>query len=423
MEVEFRYPQIPSFHIPDQNLIGIYEPHAFPSQKDEKDIIRESLAHPIASPKIGEIARGKKRVLILVDDYTRTTPGDRILPFIVDELGAAGIKDKDISLLVAQGTHRGMTHEEKEDKVGSDILSRFAFLDHKWEEEKALGFLGTTPLGTEIWINKIVLEADLVIGLGHIVPHRIAGFSGGGKIIQPGVCGEKTTGQTHWLGAFYDGRKILGQAENPVREEIDTIAGKAGLSLIVNAIQDARGRIVGLVCGDPVRAHREGCRIARQVYGVPVPRAADIVIADSYPADVDLWQGAKAIFAAEMAVKDGGVIILVSPCPEGVAAHHPEVTRCRCLPCDDLEPLVKGGKLEDLTGAAFLAYLGNIMGRRVRCILVTPGIEGEVAEKMGFLVAETPQEALDMALELTCREAKVTVLRHGGEILPLVDTG
>jgi len=421
MKLEFRYPEIPSLHIPDQNLIGIYEPHSFPSQRDEKDIIKESLAYPIASPQIREIARGKKRVLILVDDYTRTTPGDKILPLILDELRVAGREDKDISLLIAQGTHRSMTHEEKENKVGSDILGRFAVLDHEWEETKALEHLGTTPSGTQIWINRMVLEADLVIGLGHIVPHRIAGFSGGGKIIQPGVCGEKTTGQTHWLGTSYDGRKILGQAENPVREEIDTIATKAGLALIVNAIQDARGRIVGVVSGDPVKAHREGCKIARQVYGVPVPQAADIVIADSYPADVDLWQGSKGIFAAEMAVKDGGVIILVSPCPEGVAAHHPWVATSRCLPREELEPLVKGGELEDLTGAAFLAYLGNVMARRARCILVTPGIDREILEKMGFLVAETPQEALDMALELTGREAEVLVLKHGGEILPLLE--
>ena len=423
MKLEFRYPEIPPVHIPDQNLIGIYEPHTFPSQKDEKDIITESLAHPVASPKIRETARGKKRILILVDDYTRTTPGNKILPFIVDELKAAGAGDKDVSLLIAQGTHRRMTHKEKENKVGSDILSQFAVLDHEWEDERALEYLGITSSGTEIWINKIVPEADLVIGLGHIVPHRIAGFGGGGKIIQPGVCGEKTTGQTHWFGARYDGRKILGQIENPIREEIDTIATKAGLALIVNAIQDARGRVVGLVCGDPVKAHREGCKIARQVYGVRIPQAADIVLADSYPADVDLWQGSKGIFAAEMAVKDGGVIILVSPCPEGVAAHHPWVVTCKCLPFEELEPLVKGGKLEDLTGAAFLAYLGNVMGKRAGCILVAPGIDRETLEKMGFLVAEAPQEALDMALEVTGREAKVLVLRHGGEILPLLDRG
>jgi len=421
MELAFRYPEIPPVHISGQNLIGIYEPHTFPSPKDEKDIIKESLAHPIASPQIREIARGKKRVLILVDDYTRTTPGDKILPLILDELKGAGVKDKDISLLIAQGTHRRMTHEEKENKVGSDILGRFAVLDHEWEEDKALEHLGSTPSGTEIWINRIVLEADLVIGLGHIVPHRIAGFSGGGKIIQPGVCGEKTTGQTHWLATSYDGRKILGQAENPVRGEIDTIATKAGLALIVNAIQDTGGKIVAVVSGDPVKAHREGCEITRQVYGVRIPQAADIVIADSYPADVDLWQGSKGIFAAEMAVKDGGVIILVSPCPEGVAAHHPWVATSRCLSCRELEPLVKRGELEDLTGAAFLAYLGNIMGRRARCILVAPGIDRQVGEKMGFLVAEAPQEALDMALKLTCGEAKVLVLRHGGEILPLLE--
>jgi nickel-dependent lactate racemase len=420
MELEFRYPNISPLRIPDQNLVGIYEPHTLPSPKDEKDIIRESLTHPIGAPQIREIARGKKRVLILVDDYTRTTPGDKILPFILDELKKAGAGDKDISFLIAQGTHRRMTHEEKGNKVGSNILSEFAVLDHEWEDERALEYLGTTSSGTEIWINKIVLEADLVIGLGHIVPHRITGFSGGGKIIQPGVCGEKTTGQTHWLGTSYEGREILGQAENPVRQEIDTIATKAGLALIVNAIQDAGGRIVGLVSGDPVKAHREGCKIARQVYGVPLPEAADIVIADSYPADVDLWQGCKGIFAAELAVKDGGVTILVSPCPEGVAAHHPWVATSRCLSCEELEPLVERGELEDLTGAAFLAYLGNIMVRRARCILVAPGIDPQIAKKMGFLVAEAPQKALDMALELTGRQARVIVLRHGGEILPLL---
>jgi len=420
MKINFKYNDFPSVEIPDENFGGIYQPHTYPSFRTEEEVIQQGLNNPIGLPKIREIAKKGQKVLILIDDYTRATPAEKILPFILKELRAAYVEDKNISLLVAQGTHRKMSTQEKENKVGKEIYELFPVIDHLWENEEMLEYLGDTPSGTSIWINREVLKADLVIGLGHIVPHRITGFSGGGKIIQPGVCGEKTTGQTHWMGAMYEGSEILGKIENPERAEIDEIAIIAGLDIIVNAVQDGSGKIVRLVCGDVIKAHRKGCEIARQVYGVPLPGFTDIVLTDSYPADVDLWQAVKGLFAADIAVREGGVIILVTPCPEGVASHHPSVVNHKCLPFKDLEPLVKRGEFKDLTAAAFLAYVGNIMAKN-KCILVSKGINAKTAEGLGFLWAKTPQDALKISFDLLRKNPEVVVFKQGGEILPIIE--
>ena len=136
-----------------------------------------------------------------------------------------------------------MTLGEKRKRFGPDLMSEYALLDHCHDDPSQLVQLPTTEHGTEVWVNKVVTESDFVLGIGHIVPHRVAGFSGGGKIVQPGVCGSVTTGQTHWLSARFEGAQIMGMIENPVRREIDDVARAAGLTYIVNAILDGTGRL------------------------------------------------------------------------------------------------------------------------------------------------------------------------------------
>lgn len=422
MKITFPYPAVPSLQIADSSLISVLEPRVGPELLGrDRDVIRKALENPIGAPRIGEMAKGKRSILILVDDYTRTTPVHLILPHVLAELRSFGVAEKSIRILIASGTHRPMTEEEKRKRFGADVVQEYVLLDHCHDDPSQLMQLPNTEHGTEVWVNKAVTESDFVLGIGHIVPHRVAGFSGGGKIVQPGVCGPVTTGQTHWLSARFEGIQIMGRMENPVRSEIDNVAKVAGLAYIVNAVLDGKGKLASLVCGDPVEAFRPGARAALEIFAVPLPEPADIVIADSFPADMELWQAAKGIYASDLALKSGGILILVSPCPEGVSAEFPAISRIGYRPFHEVESMVSSGELRDLTLAAHLVHVGRVIREKATGILVSSGIDAGTTARLGLRFAKTPQEALDFALSVKGKKATIAVLRNGGEIMPILE--
>jgi nickel-dependent lactate racemase len=422
MRISFPYPEIHSIDIPEQNLIGIFSPTILKMEETEEEIIERAFSQPIGSNPLFQILRGCKNVLIVVDDYTRTTPVQEILPRLLKELEYAGVKKAGIKILVALGTHRPMTEEELAWKFGPELLKQFPILNHQWSDLSQLINLGETERGTPILVNRMVTEVDFIIGIGQIVPHRVTGFSGGGNIIQPGICGEETTGRTHWLGAQFTGREILGKIENPVKEEIERVADKVGLRWIINTIQDGAGRLVEVVAGDPIQAYRKGAKKSLEVYQSLLPQEADIVIADSHPYDSELWLASKGIYASELAVKQGGVVILVSPCPEGVSPSHPEVLEFGYQTFETVDQWVRQGKIQKLTAAAHLVHVGRVIKERAKGIFVSQGIPKEEKERLGFIHAEDPQEALEIAFSLSGRDSKVAVLQRGGEILPTIQT-
>ncbi len=420
MHISFPYPEIKSLEVPEQNLLGLFSPSIVKTEETEEAIIEKAFSHPIGSDPLSPMLKGCQDVLILVDDYTRTTPVRKVLPRLLKELEMAGIKSSGIKILIALGTHRPMTEEEIKEKFGKDFSERYPILNHNWWDPSQLSYLGETEGGTPIFVNRLVKEADFVIGVGQIVPHRVSGFSGGGNIIQPGICGEETTGKTHWLGAQFTGREILGKIENPVKQEIERVAQKAGLKWIINTIQDGSGGLISVVAGDPVQAYRIGAKRSLEVYQSQLPQEADIVIADSHPYDSDLWLAAKGIYASELAVKQGGVVILVSPCPEGISPSHPEVLEFGYQTFEEVDQKVRQGKIQKLTAAAHLVHVGRVIKERARGIMVSPGIPKEDKERLGFIHAREPQEALGIAFSLLGLRAKVAVLQRGGEILPVI---
>jgi nickel-dependent lactate racemase len=421
MHISFPYPEMKSVKVAEENLLGVFSPSIMKTEETEEEIIERAFLHPIGSGPLSSMLKGCRNVLILVDDHTRTTSVQKVLPGLLKELNTAGIKPGGIKFLVALGTHRPMNQEEMIKKFGREITEKYAFFNHNWWDPSHLSYLGATKGGTPIFVNRLAQEVDFIIGIGQIVPHRVSGFGGGGNIIQPGICGEETTGKTHWLSAQFTGREILGKIENPIKQEINTIAQKAGLRWIINTIQDGSDRVVGMVAGDPVRAYREGAAISRRVYQAELPQEADIVIADSHPYNSDLWLAAKGIYAAELAVKQGGVVILVSTCPEGISPSHPEVIEFGYQTFKDAEQKVRAGIIKKLTAAAHLVHVGRVIKERARGIMVSSGISKSDTERLGFIHAREPQEALDIAFSLSGRDAKVAVLQRGGEILPVIE--
>lgn len=422
VKIDFsNYSDISSVSIPKELLIDIVQPRikSNPEITNSK-IIRLGLEQPINSPNLKYLIKKGQKILIIVDDYTRTTPINLILPILMEEFFLLGIPRKDIKLLIASGTHRKMSYEEKKKKYGKYITENYEILDHIWYDNESLVKLDTTKLGTEIWINKKVLEADFVIGIGQIVPHRVVGFSGGSKIIQPGVSGPITTGQTHWLSAKYKGSEIMGKIDNPIRKEINKIGEAVGLKFIINTICDGSGNIFRCVCGDPIKAFEEGCKNALEIYGIPLITKGDIVIVDSFPADIELWQAAKGIYSGDLALKPDGVLILVSPCIEGVSAEYPKIIDIGYRPFSEIENMVKNGELKNLTLAAHLAHVGRVIRGKRTGILVSPGIPKNIAEKLGFYYTKTVQDALELALKIKGNDAKVVVIKNGGSVMPII---
>jgi lactate racemase len=420
MKIDFPYPGyegIAPVEVPDRNLMGVYSPRTF--DVDEPEILRRGFGSPIGAPRLRDAVRGRKRVLILIDDGTRMTPVARILPLLLDELHAAGVADDRIEFLQAPGTHRPMTPEELREKLGP-FTGRYRVHEHHYLEESSLHDFGRTRDGTRVTANKLLAEVDFVLGVGSILPHRVKGLSGGAKIAFPGVSGREMMERNQWEASMHMSETVMGVPENPMRLRMEEAALMAGLGYIVNVVYDVARHIVGCFTGDVVRAHREGCKTSREVYAVHLPTRADIVIIDSHSADRDFWQSAKGPYAGTMAVKDGGSLILVSPNPEGVASNHKNLLEIGYLPHARIVEMVQQGKVDDLVGVAILADVCQIVDK-TDCLMVSPGVTREQSERIGFRYATSAQEALAMAFERQGAAASVAVLRYGGHILPVVD--
>ncbi len=422
VEIEFPYSNVESLTVPDgldpQVLsLPVHEP-----RNQGAWLVEKALKAPFNAKRLRDLASGKKKILIVSDDISRPTPVQEFIGLVLDELHQAGASTDQIEFLMALGTHRAMTGQEIASKLGPEVAARYRVRNHQWDKPECLDYVGDTDQGVPVWINKQVRQADLVIGLGAIMPIDICGFTGGGKILVPGVSGQITVDQMHWTRMDVPSHHILGEAENPVRASIDVLARRAGLDFIVNVVLNSKNQIVGAVAGDMVTAHRRGCRIAKAVYGVPIPHEFDIVIADSHPFDNEFWQANKALDTAGEIVTKGGIVILVSPCYEGFSRTHAEMLEFGYLPIEQIKKMVNEGVIRHKVVGVHMAQASAVAIERARLILVSEGISRQQACKVGFSWASTPQEAFDEAIR-TCRpSATVAVLKDAARMLPLKTT-
>jgi nickel-dependent lactate racemase len=404
--------------IPSDNLLGIYSPKDIPAVEDVRGEILRALAHPIQSDLLRKLVSGKKKVVVVADDNTRCTPTEIITPLLLDEFNAAGVPDADISIIIALGTHRFMTDEEIVQKFGKEAVSRVAIKNHPFRDPGAHVDLGTTENGGKILVNREVFEADFKIGIGSIVPHHICGFSGGAKIIQPGVSGESTTAYTHLLSVRAP-RSYLGILDNPVRAEMDAIARRVGLNTILNTVLNRRGQVVGAFFGDVQAAFRAGVEKALEIYAVELPQEADVVLSSSHPCDLDFWQAHKTQYPSDLAVRAGGIVIVLTPCEEGVSQMHGDILDITCHSSTRLRDMVACGKVGDEVAAA-LAIAWAQVKEREQVFFVSDGISTSEANKLGFIPFENVQSAVDEALKRMGPGAKVAVLTHAPDMLPVI---
>src|SRR5438270_84142 len=230
MRIDFPYPgyeRIAPVEVPDANLMGVYAPRAV-GRINEEEVLARGFSEPIGAPRLREVVKPADRVLILVDDGTRGTPVPRLLKCVAGELWAAGVSDKQIRLLTAQGTHSEMREAELQQKLG-DFYGRFEVHQHRWLDESNLREFGHTSDGTRVTANRLLAEANFVVGLGSIVPHRVKGFSGGAKIAFPGVAGREMQERNQWEASLCMSETVMGVADNPMRLRMEEAARLMGL--------------------------------------------------------------------------------------------------------------------------------------------------------------------------------------------------
>ena len=404
-----------TIEVPERNLTWVEGPKHAPPVADLEQAVRSAIRNPIGSPSLGELVLTHgKRTLILVDDSTRSTPQALILPILLDELNAAGVDDSDISIMVALGTHRRMNWDELMARVGEAVCNRVPVGNLSQKPEDFVD-LGVSPLGIPIHVSRQYLDCEISIAVGNIIPHMYAGWAGGAKMVQPGATSALTTGRTHLIAGprVYE---ILGQVDNPVRQEMEEIAILSGLKFIVNVVLGASGQVAAVVAGDVVKAHRAGVEVARPIYTIELEERPDIVIASSHPADRDLWQGFKPVNNCGMVVKDGGTLILLIPAPEGIAPDHTQLVDFGTASAEEVLALVAQGKVADEVAAAtYLAF--ERTRRRVNIILVSNGIPCSEAAKIGISATTSFPDALAAAFERHGPWARVGVVTQGADIM------
>ena len=421
MYISFPYEDFEDLDIPGDFHAQEFDLPENGTALSSSEIVRRALDQPIGCQRLCELADGKKRILIVTDDIHRPTPVSEFIGVVLEELVEAGIKEENVEFMMALGAHRPMTKNEMAQKLGDDIVERFNVHNHQWDNTDWLEFIGDTAQGVPVWINKKVKEADLVIGIGAIMPIEVCGFTGGGKILVPGVCGEITNSEMHWTRVEAAGHDILGQAENPIRASIDELARKAGLDFIVNVIMNAEQDVVTAVAGDMVAAHRAGCKRAIDVYAVEFEKEYDIVIADGYPFDIEFWQVNKALDTAGIVVKKGGIVIIVSPCYEGFSQTHGEMLEFGYLPVETIKHLVNSRQISHKVVGVHMIQVSTVAVEKAKVILVSTGISKQDAEKAGLMWAQTPQQAFEKALTFNGENPSIAVLKNAARMLPIMN--
>ena len=402
--------------IPRKNLLKICLLKETPGVRDNVKAIKEAIKNPISSPTILEITQGKRTAVVICTDITRPTPDQLLIPPILDELNKGGISDKNIKVIIARGQHRKMTEEEVKEKVGEEVFKRVKISQH--DPDNNLFYLGKSKRGNELWMNKDVVQADVKISTGNIVPHRYAGYGGGAKSILPGVSSRETIGCNHLY--VETGEAALGKTKgNPVREEMEEAAKIIGLDFIVNTVMNDKNEIVKVVAGDPIKAHGTGVEICKKIYGVKIPEKADIVIASSYPMDISFYQASKTLEAVGHIIRENSTIIMISPCYEGIGSKDFLYFLEEKTPQDILKK-IKSHKEKNIV-AGVISYLIAKCKEKAKIYLISEGIQDKDVIEMGMLPAKSAQSVVNDVLKSYKGEAKILILPTASITLPLLE--
>ena len=325
MQLSFPYgKEFLNFEIADKRLQGVLVSnlHHYKAEKGARSLVDEALANPIGSPKLSELVKGKKNIVLIASDHTRPVPSKVIVPPMLREI-REGSPEADITILISTGCHRGTTKEELINKFGEEIVANEKIVVHDCDNSPLI-HIGTLPSGGDLIINKLVVDADFVCAEGFIEPHFFAGFSGARKSILPGIASRTTVMANHCSEFIADPHARTGLLDgNPIHKDMVFAARAAKLAFICNVVINAEKEAIFAVAGDMEAAHEAGCNFLSSLCKVDA-KPADIVITTNggYPLDQNIYQAVKGMTAAEATVKPGGVIIMLAKSNDGHGGEH-----------------------------------------------------------------------------------------------------
>lgn len=406
-------------HVEDKNLKAVLNSRTdtYDAGKSEADLVREALAHPIGTPRLRELARGRQKVVLVTSDHTRAVPSKLTLPILLEEI-RAGNPDADITILIATGLHRPTTEEEQRRMFGDAIVDQEKIVVNKAFEDEDFERVCELPSGAELWVNKLALHCDLLVTEGFIEPHFFAGFSGGRKSILPGICNAVTVNENHSYKAIASPYAATGVLEhNPIHEDMVYAARAVNVQFIMNVALNAEKKVIAAFAGDLEQAHLKGVEFVRSLAQCPSV-TGDIVVTSNggYPLDQNLYQSPKAVATAEACCRDGGVIIMCASCCDGMGGTHFEKLIVRGT-VDEIDAYLSKIPPKETIPEMWCAQIFSRILKKHRIILVTNYLDHEMVRKANMIPASSPDEALEMAYGMMGRDAEVVVIPDGVAVL------
>lgn len=390
----------------------LLEPKWAGALADPDSTIEHALDHPIGTPPLAELARGKRSAAIAVCDITRPAPNRITLPPVLRRLAAAGIPKDQTRIFIATGLHRAATGAEIDEILGPEIASAYPVVNHNARALDEHSDLGVTHSGTPVRIDRRWVESEFHITVGFIEQHLMAGFSGGRKLIAPGVAYQDTIRTIHSPRFMRDERAVEGSIEeNPLHRELVEIAGMAGHDFVLDVVLAEKRKVAEVFAGDPQQAHRAGIEFVRRRTMASIPRKAGAAItsAAGYPLDLTFYQTVKGVTAASHLVKPGGIILVVSACDEGVGA--PEFSR---LLKESLEPAEFLPRISDQPVVIDQWQLEKLalVCQTHRVWFYTPGLPSDYHSSVWGRIFTSAEQAL-AALAEECGQGEVAVIPEG----------
>lgn len=414
------------FSMPPGVSGSVVRSRPFPPLSDPIQAAKVAIRNTIGSPRLRELAAGKTSVCIAVTDATRDCPDHLLVPPMLEELAAAGIPDNAITLLVAVGTHRASTHEEKVEKLGEEIVARYNVIDHDASDSANLVKVADGPGGVPFLLNRVAVDSDLLLSTGRVEPHQYAGYSGGGKTVAIGCASDDIISYTHGPAMLdLPGTRLAKLAGNPFQDAVREVAKAAQLAFVANIVMDDEGRLIKIAFGAPAAVQDHLAELASNLYTIAVPHQVDIAIAGvGHPKDANLYQASRAAsylqFAPTPVVRKGGVIIVPAECPEGAGEGVGE-QRFRVVMADPGGPqtIIERARAEGIRPGEQRAY---IMARVLEdvTVIVAGALNPEDVKEIGFVACDSIESALEYATTITGVPATALVVPHALLTLPVV---
>jgi nickel-dependent lactate racemase len=404
-------------NIDDKNVLAVLKPNYVDFESADGAIeVRNSILNPIGSKQLCEIVKKGEKIAIITSDITRPVPSYIIIPEIVAELVNCGIDKSDICIVFALGSHRAHTKEEMKKLVSEAVFDEIECVDSDCSKPEDFIYLGETASGTPVEIFNRVVNADRRICVGNIEYHYFAGYSGGAKAIMPGVSTHNAIQKNHSM-MVKSGATTGNIATNPVRNDIDDVTKFISIDFIVNVVLNENKKILRAFSGHYLAAHRMGCEFLDSLYKVKIKEKADVVLvsAGGCPKDINLYQAQKALDNSAFAVKDGGVIILVASCSEGLGEKTFERWMTEFTPDEMIVNIKRHFELGGHKAAAI-----SLLLKKADIILVSD-LEPDFVSSIHLLPSKSVEEAMSKAMQKVGDNANIIVMPYGGSTLPFFE--